>query len=66
MVKRMNREFPKAINNFPSTFNVLMAKQKLYSELLKLPNSALSDGDVDLMYTLSKDPEIQKILDRKI
>lgn len=62
----MNREFPKAINNFPSTFNTLMAKQKLYAELLKLPNSALSDGDIDLMYTLSKDPEIQKIFDRKM
>ena len=55
---------PEIKKNFPSTFNMLMAKQKLYAELLKLPNSDLSDSDIDLMYTLSKDPEMQKIWDK--
>jgi len=38
-------------------------KLQLYSILLKIPKNELSDVEVNIMYELSQDPDIQEILD---
>ena len=39
-------------------------KLELYRELLKKDNKDLTDNEIDIMYTLSKDKDIQDTLER--
>jgi hypothetical protein len=39
-------------------------KVSLYLTLLKTPEDELSSGEVELMFLLAKDPDIQKVFDR--
>lgn len=42
------------------------AKRKLLVELLKCQKDWLTDNEVDIMFYLSKDEDIQKMLDKNI
>ena len=48
-----------------STNSMIEAKVKLYQELLGVNENLLTDNEVDLMYLLSKDRDIQKRLEEK-
>jgi len=43
--------------------SLILAKRRLYSALLAIPPDDISDGDVDLMFALSQDADIQAVLD---
>ena len=42
------------------------AKRKLFNLLLEYPRDTLTDNEVDIMYLLSKDRDIQEILEKAI
>lgn len=42
---------------------IINAKRYLYSTLLKIPENALTENELDLMCLLAKDEDIQKILE---
>lgn len=44
------------MTNNPSLFQ---AKMKLYAELVKAGRENLTDADIDLIFRLSRDPEVQ-------
>jgi hypothetical protein len=52
-------------NLFKQRAGVLEAKRTLYKLLLDMDPEVMSDSEVDLMYTLSKDKQIQYILNLK-
>ena len=41
---------------------ILNAKRKLYSLLLKLDEETITENELDIMYLLSKDEQIQNFL----
>lgn len=41
-------------------------KVELYRQLLSLQDSEITDNEIDLMYSLSKDEEVQRVLNTKI
>jgi len=43
---------------------ILEAKQKLYSLLIKLNENIITDNEVDIMFLLSKDEQIQSLFKR--
>jgi hypothetical protein len=44
---------------------ILNAKRKLYSLLLKLDEETISENELDIMYLLSKDGQIQNFFENK-
>lgn len=50
----------------PGREDLIDAKRRLYSELLKVPPDQLTDSDLDVMTALVKDDDIQRILDRRM
>ncbi len=46
--------------------DLIDAKRRLYSELLKVPPDQLTDSDLDVMTALMKDADIQRILDERL
>jgi hypothetical protein len=44
---------------------ILNAKRKLYSLLLKLDEETISENELDIMYLLSKDEQIQNFFENK-
>ena len=50
---------------FKQNTAVLEAKCNLYRQLLRLDPDTMSDEDVDLMYQLSKDSQVQNLLQVK-
>lgn len=48
----------------PGREDLIESKCRLYHELLKVPPDQLTDSDLDMMATLMKDADIQRILDR--
>ncbi len=44
----------------------LQAKRQLYAVLLDIPHEELSDQEVDLMYMLAKDKQIQELLQQRL
>ena len=46
--------------------NLIELKRKLFVALLDLSNDELSDNEVDLMFNLSKDEQIQELLKKAI
>lgn len=45
---------------------LLEAKRKLYSLLLELPQDEITDNETDMLFSLSKDEQIQTFLKSKI
>jgi hypothetical protein len=45
---------------------MIKLKRGIYSMLLKIPVSELTEMELDLMYELSKDQDIQNILEKHI
>ena len=43
---------------------ILEAKRRLYSLLLKLDNDKITDNELDIMLSLSKDEQIQDLFDK--
>lgn len=50
---------------FRQRAQILEKKRELYSLLLKLDPELMTDDEVDLMYNLSKDRQIQQVLSMK-
>jgi hypothetical protein len=48
--------------HFKKRAQILTKKRELYQLLLSLDPDLMSDDEVDLMYTLSKDKELQLLL----
>jgi hypothetical protein len=44
---------------------ILEARTKLYSLLLQLDDYELTDNEVDLLYSLSKDKQIKELLNER-
>jgi hypothetical protein len=45
---------------------LLTKKRELYSALLEVPNKLMTENEVDIMYLLSKDSQIQSFLTESI
>jgi hypothetical protein len=45
---------------------ISICKMKLYHALLKKDSNELTDNEVDIAYLLSKDADIQKIIDEAL
>lgn len=45
---------------------IQLAKRQLYSLLLKKDDEELTENEVDILFSLSKDEQIQKFLDEKL
>jgi hypothetical protein len=51
--------------HFKKRAQILTKKRELYQLLLSLDPDLMTDDEVDLMYTLSKDKQIQQVLSLK-
>jgi len=45
---------------------ILEAKRRLYSLLLRLDEKTITENEVDIMFLISKDKQIQDFLDSKM
>jgi len=45
---------------------ILKSKCKLYEPLLQIPVEELTDNEIEIMYILSKDNQIQKKLEKSV
>ena len=45
---------------------ILEAKRKLYLLLLRLDEKTITENEVDIMYSISKDEQIQEFLNSKM